>query len=265
MSLMAKYDEIGSGYNYRRQVDGRVLHALIEQLQVETGAKILDVGAGTGNYVTAMGELGYHLWAVEPSQLMSAQRVVHENVQWVNGVAENIPFQDEQFDAVYCTLAMHHFPDQMKAYCEMFRVLKRNGRFVALTADPRRVSPDFWMRDYFAELFTADEKIFPAADQLKQQLAVAGFGHVQIRPFLIPYDVKDGFFCSAWRRPEDYLDANFRQGMSPFRLMDQANLQRAVLRLADDLQSGAWDEKYGSMRKLTAYDAGYLFVSAQKH
>ena len=97
MSVMAKYDEIGSGYNYRRQVDPRVLPALMEQLQVTAGAKILDVG--------------------------------HENVEWANGVAEYIPFQDQYFDAVYCTLATHHFPDQMKAYHEIFRVLKQKRPF----------------------------------------------------------------------------------------------------------------------------------------
>jgi len=44
--------------------------------------------------------------------------------------AENLPFEDECFDIVYCNDSFHHYPQPMKALEEMNRVLKTGGTII---------------------------------------------------------------------------------------------------------------------------------------
>jgi SAM-dependent methyltransferase len=54
------------------------------------------------------------------------------NVEFKCGDAENLPFEDAQFDGVVTRLAVHHFADHQRALNEMFRVLRRGGTAVVV-------------------------------------------------------------------------------------------------------------------------------------
>jgi ubiquinone/menaquinone biosynthesis C-methylase UbiE len=58
---------------------------------------------------------------------MISKACVHKNIEWKKSAAENIPLSDATFDAAYCTLSMHHFPNLEKSLAEIFRVLKPEG------------------------------------------------------------------------------------------------------------------------------------------
>ena len=57
-----------------------------------------------------------------------------------------------------------------------------------------------------------------------------------------------------------YLKAEVRAGMSAFRLADQRVVERGVMRLGNDLESGEWHRHYGWVLEQASYDAGYRFV-----
>jgi hypothetical protein len=84
-------------------------------------------------------------------------------------------------------------------------------------------------------------------------------------PFPLPYDIKDRFFCSAWRYPEMYFDPAFRQGISHFQLADQTHVKEMLDNLRQDINSGVWDKNYGDTKNRHLLDCGYYFVSAVKH
>lgn len=261
---VSTYDRIGGGYNRRRRADPRIARALLEELALAPGAALLDVGAGTGNYTAVFADAGFRTAALEPSATMLAARDPRPDIAWTQGRAEAPPYANASFDAVVCTLAMHHFADQARALREITRVLRPGGRFVAFTSDPRRMPADFWMRGYFADLFAEAETVFPPEAELDERLRAAGLHAVRRRPFPLPHDLADGFFCSAWRRPEEYLQAEFRAGISSFRLMSPEREAAAIARLREDLATGAWDARHGATRTLECYDAGYLFATASK-
>ena len=52
------------------------------------------------------------------------------NVTYQGGSAENLPFPDESFDVVISNGVFNLIVDKAKALAEVFRVLKRNGRFM---------------------------------------------------------------------------------------------------------------------------------------
>lgn len=59
-----------------------------------------------------------------------------DRVEYKEGKAEVIPFNDNIFDAVFSNGSLHEWPDPMKAFNEIYRVLKRGGKF--FISDMRR-------------------------------------------------------------------------------------------------------------------------------
>jgi hypothetical protein len=57
-----------------------------------------------------------------------------------------------------------------------------------------------------------------------------------------------------------YLSAEARAGYPPFRLADQAVVERGVAGLDEDLTSGKWHHGYGSLLEPASYEAGYRFL-----
>jgi SAM-dependent methyltransferase len=51
-------------------------------------------------------------------------------VEWHQADAMNLPFRDEEFDAVVCQFGVMFFPDKCKAFSEARRVLKPGGIFI---------------------------------------------------------------------------------------------------------------------------------------
>ena len=52
------------------------------------------------------------------------------NIDFVEGLAENLPFEDETFDIVITRLAFHHFTNCEEPFNEMKRGLKKGGKLV---------------------------------------------------------------------------------------------------------------------------------------
>ncbi len=77
----------------------------------------------------------------------------------------------------------------------------------------------------------------------------------------IPHDCADGFLAAFWRRPAAYLDPRVRAGMSSFWKIGNAGA--ALERLARDIDSGAWADRYGHLLALDALDCGYRLVVAK--
>ena len=72
----------------------------------------------------------------------------------------------------------------------------------------------------------------------------------------------DGFAGAYWGRPEAYLDPTVRASISSLALLPPADAERGSQRLRDDLESGAWDARFGHLRELPELDLGYRLVVA---
>ena len=243
--MSAAYDTIGVDYVNLRKADPRIaahIHAALGNAKT-----VLNVGAGAGNYEPTERVVT----AVEPSAEMIAQRPLHLGPA-VQASADSLPFEDKSFDASMAILTVHHWPDMAKGLAEMRRVTR--GPVVLLTFD--RAHRGCWLTDYLPELVTLDEGQMPAMAEYARWM-----GPVSVSPVLVPHDCSDGFLYASWRRPRAYLDPRIRQGMSSFWKIEGA--EAALERLAEDLESGAWEAKYGDLMGLDQLDTGYrLVVSA---
>jgi len=117
---------------------------LLEYIQLGDRAHVLDLGCGTGRLLHRLTEqfptvqgTGLDL---SPEMLRQAQLRQPQRLQltYVQGNAEQLPFAESQFDAVFNTLSFLHYPQPEQVLAEVNRVLKPTGCFylVDLTWQP---------------------------------------------------------------------------------------------------------------------------------
>src|SRR6187551_2977566 len=116
------YETIGKDYNANRRADPRVVENLLALLGLPPGALIVDAGAGTGNYSSALLEAGYRVIATDPSLRMLRQGA---GLQRVAGAAQALPLRAGCADGVISTMTLQHLrPLIGEAAREMRRVLR---------------------------------------------------------------------------------------------------------------------------------------------
>jgi SAM-dependent methyltransferase len=246
VSIRAKYDTIGSTYARTRTADPRIearIHAALGAAQT-----VVNVGAGTGSYEPR----DRFVVAVEPSATMVAQRDP-ESAPAVRATAETLPFRDRAFDAALGVLTMHHWNDLGAGLAEMRRVAAHQVLFFF---EPEFADDAWIVADYFPQILEQEsERNAPSTADLGRHLAI-----VSLEPVPVPADCIDGFAGCYWNRPEAYLDPLVQDGMSCFAQMPDDVRARGMERLRAELASGAWDEKYGSLRTLAEKDLGYRLL-----
>ncbi len=105
----------------------RLLEALIDGCGMTAGARVLDLGAGTGKLARPLLAAGYDVVAIEPLDSMRAALVDAIGPGRVHaGTAEAIPLPDDDVDAVLCGDSYHWF-DPDRAPAELHRVLRPGG------------------------------------------------------------------------------------------------------------------------------------------
>ncbi len=258
---MALYDAIGQSYASTRRPDPRIVDSLLNLLSLPKAKVIAEIGAGTGSYSWALADRGYHLRAVEPSQVMRSQAGRNSRIQWFSGYAEQIPLATASVDAVISILAAHHFSNLNQAIQEMHRVAGA-GPILLLTFEPR-LGEKFWFADYFPGLWQDTFRVFPPLDDVIRLIQQTSRKSVEVSPLMLPPDLCDMFAAAGWRQPQVYLDPNIRAGMSCFQLANADAVDRGVGRLQKDLSSGRWQTKYGDIQALESFDPGYRFLSAR--
>lgn len=228
------YDTHGTGYARKRQPDPRIaarVHAALGSART-----VLNVGAGAGSYEPA----DRHVVAVEPSAAMRAQRPPHA-VPALDGRAEELPFDDDAFDAAMATVTVHQWADPAKGLAELRRVAR--GPVVVLTFDGAALDR-LWLACYVPELIAAERRRYPPID-----LIAAAVGRTcEVHEVPIPIDCVDGFTEAYYARPERFLEDEVRAAQSAWGFVDEAATTRFVRRLRDDLAGGAWAERFGHLR-----------------
>jgi len=105
------------------------------ELLRDLSGEVLEVGAGTGSTLGLYPEAVTRLVMAEPDPHMRARLVAKAlpaGVQVSDASLDKLPFQNQSFDAVVCSLVLCSVGDQRVALTEIARVLKPGGRLVFL-------------------------------------------------------------------------------------------------------------------------------------
>ncbi len=238
------YDVIGKNYRDHRIPEARIAGQIERALGPAT--RVCNVGAGTGAYEPTTREVT----AGEPSREMLRQRTA-STASVVRAVAEALPFEDDAFDASLAVLTAHHWLDIDTGLAELCRVASRRIVFHFGAAQHY----DYWLvRDYLPEMATLG-RTTASVEQVAEAI-----GATRVETVWVPHDCSDGFLCAYWRRPEAYLEPGVRACISGFALLDPAIVERAIVRLGSDLESGAWHERHAEDLERDTMDWGYRLI-----
>jgi ubiquinone/menaquinone biosynthesis C-methylase UbiE len=234
------YDRIGATYDATRHADPDLSVNLIRLLDRPNGARLLDIGCGTGNYTLALSEAGYGIIGLDRSQRMLGQaRQKSGGLALVGGDAAALPFPARRFDGVICTLALHHFADLETSFAEARRVLN-GGRLVVFTAFPEQMT-HYWLAEYFPRMIDASAEQMPDWPTIEAALRRGGFRTFRQVPYWMTERPRDHFLYCGKHQPALYLDARIRANISSFAALAEAEeLATGLDRLRRDIENGEW-------------------------
>ena len=176
----------------------------INYSEARPGEICVDLGSGRGTDVLRLaenvGRTGF-VYGIDISDGMiqkatgTASRLGITNVEFIHSPLERIKLGDNIADLIISNCTINHASDKQAVWNEVFRVLKKGGRFVI---------SDIYALDQIPEEYRSD----PAAiaecwagsvtrDEYLEQLSVAGFSSVRIIEESTPYE-KGKVMVSSW-------------------------------------------------------------------
>ncbi len=166
----------------------------INYAEPKTGEVCVDLGSGRGTDVIRMaesvGETGF-VYGIDISDGMldkarkNAEKFNVKNVSFVQSDLEKIELQDKVADLVISNCTINHATDKQSVWNEVYRILKKGGRFVV---------SDIYATTQISEEFRNDPVAIAECwagavtrDEYMQQLENAGFASVEILEESSPY------------------------------------------------------------------------------
>ena len=98
---------------------------------------MLELGCGPGRYASMLKGIGCSVIAVDPHEFVDWTILRQAGgIEFHSGVfAEDLPFEDNEFDSVVCFGTLLYVKDVQKSLSEMGRVLKPGGRIALRTVN----------------------------------------------------------------------------------------------------------------------------------
>ncbi len=170
----------------------------------QPGMTCVDLGSGRGNDVIRLAEQvgpGGYVYGIDVSEGMIAKARANlakfeiSNAEIIKSTLEQLPLEDKSVDLVISNCTINHAGNKDAVWREIYRVLKKGGRFVvsdiyALTDVPEEYRGD---PTAVAECWAGS---VTRAEYLKQ-LEDAGFEELQILDESLPYE-KGKIKVASW-------------------------------------------------------------------
>ena len=120
---------------------------VVDAARIESGQRVLDVACGTGALARAVarrvGPKGSVIGLDVNEGMLAVAKRKAPDIQWKQGRAESIPFDDDSFDAVVSQFGLMFFEDRAAAIREMSRVLRPGGHLAVAVWDRLENTPGY--------------------------------------------------------------------------------------------------------------------------
>lgn len=123
---------LGDYHRFAKEMVWGVGRELVDACGVESGQKVLDVAAGTGNVAIRAAEAGADVVASDltPESLAAGEREARQQgveIEWVVADAQALPFADGEFDVVTSSFGAMFAADHRAVADELLRVARPGG------------------------------------------------------------------------------------------------------------------------------------------
>ncbi len=203
--VAAMFDGVASTYDLTNALlsfgqDRRWRAIVRDAVDPQSGQKILDLAAGTGASSVAFAAPGVKVIAGDFSEgMLAVGRKRHPEIEFVFADATNLPFKDNEFDAVTISFGLRNVVNVKKALAEINRVTKPGGRIVICefsTVTSSLLSPfyNFYLKRVLPALSNLGSKTpeaysylsesilaWPDQYELGKKITKAGYRDVQFR------------------------------------------------------------------------------------
>jgi SAM-dependent methyltransferase len=220
VSQVDHFDAVAERYDALRIPPGlTILHDTLVREGELAQKRVLDIGCGTGAALAVLAkEFHCTVSGVDPSARMLEQaRRKLPDADLRQGVAEDLPFPDAAFDAALMMTVVQHV-DRRRSFPETLRVLASRGRFLIATPNPE-MFPRAWMAPLFPSYVEIEQRRFPDARTMEEELDAAGFSAVRCVALSVPRRFDREHALERLRRRyastfDHMSDAEYRQGLA---------------------------------------------------
>lgn len=218
------YNKIAKNYSKYRSSDLGVLRNIFEKSLIDSSSKSLEVGCGTGNYISKVYDsVSCECYGIDPSNEMLFQASRNKKIKFFEGHAEHLKFNDDFFDIIFSVDTIHHVNNHLKYFKEAFRVLKTGGLLATFTDSADTIIRREPLSVYFPEIIEYELNRYPPIEELKNLSIQAGLKLSSEDVVETPYILKD---------IEKYKNKAF----SCLRLIPEEVFQKGIKRMEDDLK-----------------------------
>lgn len=185
-----KYEEWFDRYKAVYESELNMLKALTPKFE-----RALEIGVGSGRFAAPL----YIKEGIEPSDKM-AEIARQRGIKVYPGFAENLPFQDEEFDFVLIAVTICFVKDPIKTLKEAHRVLKENGKILVAIVDKESPIGKEYLSKKDKSEFYKNANFF-SAEEVYEMLKETGFEVINtcqtlfgnsIKEITEPQDLKEG-------------------------------------------------------------------------
>jgi SAM-dependent methyltransferase len=122
---------------------------LVQRVGIGKNEQVLDVACGTGNAAIRAAQAGGQVVGLDltPEFFEAGRRLAGEvgvGIDWVEGDAEALPYEDESFDVVLSAFGCMFAPRHQVTAAELTRVLRPGGRLGLCNWTPEGIQGDFF-------------------------------------------------------------------------------------------------------------------------
>ena len=176
----------------------------INYSEARPGEVCVDLGSGRGTDVLRLaeevGSTGF-VYGIDISEGMiqkaigTADRLEVKNVEFIHSTLERIKMGDNKVDLVISNCTINHASDKQVVWNEVYRILKKGGRFVVSDIYALNQIPDEYRNDpaAIAECWAGSV----TREEYLDQLRLAGFSSIRIIEESVPYE-KGKVMVSSW-------------------------------------------------------------------
>ena len=152
-TISNEYDRLNRVISFGIDIKWR--NKVVNLIKDENPENILDIATGTGDLAINLTKtrakkiigLDISEGMLNVGRKKIKERKLNSLVEMIIGDSENLPFEDDSFDAVSVAFGVRNFETLEKGLSEIYRVLKVNGVFVVLeTSIPQN---PFFKQGYF--------------------------------------------------------------------------------------------------------------------
>lgn len=167
--------------NYDKSYDGKFVKCMygeiLNRIITLNPRKVLDLGCGNGNVLKLLNEnMDAKLYGLDLSDkmILQAKKKLGNNAHLSVGDAENLPYNDNEFDAVICNASFHHYTKPHAVLKEIKRILRKGG--ILVLGDP--TAPFNWylkiLNHFLKYSDSGDFKIY-SRKEIIELLSSSGF------------------------------------------------------------------------------------------